>query len=97
MADEEEPRPPDNTQDGIKEEDLDASIEADIQQAGSQDPDAMNLDHTADQDLDADLSGFAARIPAKKDASLREFIGKMDEFAPIVSLALLDSVAPKST
>ena len=30
-----------------------------------------------------------ARIPAKKDASLREFLSKMDEHAPIVRLPLL--------
>lgn len=29
---------------------------------------------------------FEPRIPAKKDATLREFMGKMDEFAPIVRL-----------
>ena len=28
-----------------------------------------------------------ARIPAKKDASLREFLGKMDDYAPIVRLS----------
>lgn len=29
-------------------------------------------------------AGLEARIPTKKDASLREFLGKMDDFAPIV-------------
>jgi len=27
-----------------------------------------------------------SRIPAKKDATLREFLGKMDDYAPIVSI-----------
>ena len=93
MAEEEE-RKPENIHDDVKEEELDASIEADIRQAEPQDPDAMNLDQSANQELDADLSGFAARIPAKKDASLREFLGKMDEYAPIVSLTFLCNIAP---
>lgn len=29
---------------------------------------------------------FEPRIPAKKDATLKEFLGKMDEYAPIVYL-----------
>ncbi len=29
------------------------------------------------------------RIPTKKDATLREFLGKMDDYAPIVRLPLL--------
>jgi len=28
-----------------------------------------------------------SRIPAKKDATLREFLGKMDDYAPIVRIA----------
>ena len=97
MADGDEPRPPGNNDGDVKEEELDASIEADIRETEPQDPDAMNLDHTANQDPDAEISGYAARIPAKKDANLREFLGKMDEFAPIVSLAWQSSVVPKFT
>lgn len=29
-------------------------------------------------------AAFEPRIPAKKDATLREFLGKMDDYAPIV-------------
>lgn len=34
----------------------------------------------------ADAPETEARIPQKKDATLREFLGKMDEYAPIVRL-----------
>lgn len=33
-------------------------------------------------------AGLEARIPTKKDASLREFLGKMDDYAPIVLLPI---------
>ena len=94
MADDEVSRTVGNNEANEKVEELDASIEADIKKP--QDPDIMNIDgaNDANADLDAELSGFAARIPAKKDASLREFIGKMDEFAPIVSLSYPTALAP---
>lgn len=70
----------------------DASVEANEEQ-----PDAMNLDGTNDAEPTA-VNGvsdttvaFEARIPAKKDATLREFLGKMDEYAPIVSCTRLRS------
>lgn len=53
--------------------------------------DSMNLDGSADQlpaSLQADNAVPAdeveARIPQKKDATLKEFLGKMDDYAPIV-------------
>ena len=68
---------------------LDPSIEAEISQDPTL-PDAMNLDGANDTEP-ATRNGVAeptasleARIPAKKDATLREFLGKMDEYAPIV-------------
>jgi transcription initiation factor TFIID subunit 10 len=68
---------------------LDPSIEAEISQDPTL-PDAMNLDGANDTEL-ATRNGVVeptvpleARIPAKKDATLREFLGKMDEYAPIV-------------
>jgi transcription initiation factor TFIID subunit 10 len=78
-----------NTADS-REEDLDASIEADI----SQEPlnqDSMDVDAKV-EGLNAASSTVAAeipamtdpRIPAKKDASLREFLNNMDDYAPIV-------------
>ena len=70
-------------------EDLDPSVENEINHDATQD-DAMNLDG-ANDDAPA-VNGaaeapaaFEQRIPAKKDATLREFLGKMDEYAPIVS------------
>lgn len=56
--------------------------------------DTMNLDGSADSNqlpasLQADAPTAAdeveARIPQKKDATLKEFLGKMDDYAPIVS------------
>ncbi|KAK5003427.1 hypothetical protein LTR16_006458 [Cryomyces antarcticus] len=47
-----------------------------------------NLDGALDTASDHDMAGTAhapePRIPAKKDASLREFLGKMDDYAPII-------------
>ena len=34
---------------------------------------------------------FESRIPAKKDITLREFLGKMDDYAPIVRFSLLST------
>lgn len=61
-------------------------------------PDAMNLDGSNDMDgqqapgapgaPDGIMAGAPPaselRIPTKKDASLREFLSKMDDYAPIV-------------
>lgn len=79
---------------------LDAQIEAEIeggeqQQGTTQDtePDGEPANTsggagaTAGNIDEAQHEGpLEARIPAKKDASLREFLGKMDDYAPIVSL-----------
>lgn len=71
-------------------EDIDAQLDANINSNAAQ-PDPMNLDGGNDahpaaangvvQDAATTLE---ARIPAKKDATLREFLGKMDDYAPIV-------------
>jgi len=37
-----------------------------------------------------------ARIPAKKDATLREFLSKMDDYAPIVCRLYLDPTLRKT-
>jgi transcription initiation factor TFIID subunit 10 len=69
----------------LKEEEIDASIEADIN-PNPPDPDAMNIDGR--DDIDNSGLGVAPanepKIPTKKDASLREFLNKMDDYAPIV-------------
>jgi transcription initiation factor TFIID subunit 10 len=69
-------------------DELDPTVEEEINHDAVQ-ADAMNLDGAADAEpavngiTDA-AQTFEARIPAKKDATLREFLGKMDDYAPIV-------------
>ena len=77
----EQPVPPE-TDSAIKPDpDIDASIEQDID---------MNADQAAaganpDEGAAAALDPLAAEPPpSKKETSLREFLGKMDEYAPIV-------------
>jgi hypothetical protein len=81
------PQPPDSNME-VNEE-LDPAVEEEINHDATQ-ADTMNIDGAADAEpavngiTDA-AQTFEARIPAKKDATLREFLGKMDEYAPIVS------------
>ncbi|KAL1622841.1 Transcription initiation factor TFIID subunit 10 [Diplodia seriata] len=105
-----------NTNPEVKQEELDASISAEIASTDPNQADAMNLDGATDMDghnnntssgsannasaPGASGSGGLApgqdpnmiagapppselRIPTKKDASLREFLSKMDDYAPI--------------
>jgi len=70
-----------------QEKDIDASIEADINMSGTSHPNAMNLDVSGDLDPTSapELDRVApAPDSQKKDASLREFLNKMDDYAPIV-------------
>lgn len=73
---------PESTDATVKNEpDLDASIEQDID---------MNADPSsganADESDAAHLESIApAAPPSKKETSLREFLSKMDDYAPIVS------------
>lgn len=70
-------------------DDIDRSIDAELNPDGTQ-ADAMNLDGANDRDASGSngmAPGGAAleqRISAKKDATLREFLSKMDDYAPIV-------------
>ncbi|KAL1642359.1 Transcription initiation factor TFIID subunit 10 [Diplodia intermedia] len=106
-----------NTNPEVKQEELDASISAEIASTDPNQADAMNLDGATDMDghnnntssgsannasaPGASGSGGLApgqdpnmiagapppselRIPTKKDASLREFLSKMDDYAPII-------------
>jgi transcription initiation factor TFIID subunit 10 len=69
-----------------REEDLDPTQEVDTSAETTQ-LDSMNLDGAADlrpAEEDEVNRPVEARIPAKKDATLREFLGKMDDYAPIV-------------
>lgn len=84
--------PPDSTME-VNEE-LDPTVEEEINHDATQ-ADAMNLDGAADAEpavngLTDTAQTFEARIPAKKDATLREFLGKMDEYAPIVRCSVYD-------
>jgi transcription initiation factor TFIID subunit 10 len=71
-------------------DELDQSVENEINHDATQ-ADAMNLDGANDDapnGVPEPATTFEQRIPAKKDATLREFLGKMDEYAPIVSTRL---------
>ena len=89
MADDESITMNDGNQANVNEEELDAVVDEEVENAEPKKFDTMNIDGANDEknDLDAEMSGYAARIPAKKDASLREFLGKMDEYAPIVRIS----------
>lgn len=84
-------QPPPNADTEIMD-DLDATVDTEINPENNPQPDAMNLDGANETEA-PQRNGVAtehpieARIPAKKDATLREFLSKMDEFAPIVCLA----------
>ncbi|EMD61520.1 hypothetical protein GGP41_004122 [Bipolaris sorokiniana] len=72
-------------------DELDRTVDDEIKQDATQlEADAMNLDGANDTEPSAingaadPVTSFEARIPAKKDATLREFLGKMDEYAPII-------------
>ncbi|KAJ5875804.1 Transcription initiation factor TFIID 23-30kDa subunit [Penicillium soppii] len=75
------PQPPQNgsekpSEETIKTEpDLDASIEQDVEM----NPDPQNTDDAPGIDPMA-----PAPTPSKKETSLREFLGKMDDYAPII-------------
>lgn len=67
---------PIKTEPNVPDADLDADLD-------------MNLDPNAQTNADAenpelDTSLPQSREPTRKDISLREFLGKMDDYAPIV-------------
>ncbi|PNS18914.1 hypothetical protein CAC42_5453 [Sphaceloma murrayae] len=68
-------------------DDFEASLEAELKPAAEAgDPSAMNVDSgdAVENPLDKELPHIESRLPAKKDASLREFLSKMDDYAPII-------------
>ncbi|KAF2739869.1 transcription initiation factor IID, TAF10 subunit [Polyplosphaeria fusca] len=82
-------QPPTNpSMDAVDE--LDASIETEVTaNASATQPDPMNLDGANDSAMTQNglaeaPSSMEARVPVKKDATLREFLGKMDDYAPII-------------
>ena len=79
-------------QDSAPATDFEASLDADINPPNEDSTQAMNLDGANDAAGDASsksLPTIETRIPAKKDASLREFLSQMDDYAPIVRYSTL--------
>ncbi|KAI9726764.1 MAG: hypothetical protein M1828_000620 [Chrysothrix sp. TS-e1954] len=73
--------PRDDPQSQLTQAQVDGGGELDA--AGGGDP-------TATQQPRSDPPEVEARIPQKKDATLREFLGKMDDCAPIIPDAVVD-------
>lgn len=49
---------------------------------------AASQDNLQGQQQEAAAPAAEPKLPTRKDASLKEFISKMDDYAPIVSLTL---------
>jgi len=88
-----EPPPPSqiHLQLQTQEDDIDASLEADIDMTTAAPPTILPLDGATDLDIPSSSSDphptantSDPRVPSKKDASLRDFLSKMDDYAPIV-------------
>ncbi len=71
-----------------REEESDVAIDAGIHPDAATQADSKTLDGANDPNSADDIDGVPEvvepRIPAKKDATLREFLNKMDDHAPIV-------------
>ncbi|KAL9063231.1 MAG: hypothetical protein Q9157_008346, partial [Trypethelium eluteriae] len=92
MADTEMQNSTSATKPDLGDEEIDASIDQEVNANVPLDPDATGalsvpdgVDANLDTEVDAtaEAPAFEARISAKKDISLREFLPKMDEYAPI--------------
>lgn len=73
------------------EQDIDMNVDENAAAAGGNDAEAMDAmgNPVHDEALPTSVDALAAAAaPSKKETSLREFLGKMDEYAPIVSLHL---------
>ena len=71
---------------------LGVSQDADLEMAELENPHPMGLDSSGDGEitgpnLDTDAPAADTKPPSKKDTSLREFLDKMDDYAPIVGRA----------
>ncbi|MCJ1298664.1 hypothetical protein MMC08_001454 [Hypocenomyce scalaris] len=83
-----DPDPDPYPQDPVAEDDIDAPVEdadmdIDMTAAPDQAPPGANFDSN-NNPLDSLDPPPDPRIPTRKDMSLREFLGKMDEYAPII-------------
>jgi transcription initiation factor TFIID subunit 10 len=59
----------------------------------SPDPDALVPSNKPDEEVNPVAPGPEPKEPTRKDASLKEFLAKMDDYAPIVGLSLHPRVA----
>jgi transcription initiation factor TFIID subunit 10 len=80
------------------DDELDASIQADIDMSGAGNSNPMGFDGAGDgrppvPSVEPATTTAEPRLPTKKDANLREFLGKMDDYAPIVSFCSAPSIA----
>jgi transcription initiation factor TFIID subunit 10 len=76
-----------------RDEEMDVEIDEAIIKEEATQPSSLGLDGTNEEppamstgEPTLEQQAQEARIPAKKDANLREFLGKMDDYAPIVRL-----------
>lgn len=70
------------------EQDIDMNVDENAATAGGTDAEATDAvgNPVQDEALPTSVDALAAAAaPSKKETSLREFLGKMDEYAPIVS------------
>lgn len=83
-------------QDDLEGDDIDAAVEQDINMnvsgntapggdAGGNAPNGTASLPTGIEAPGNPVAAFAGAPPTKKESSLREFLSKMDEYAPIVS------------
>ena len=90
---------PDATADEIMPDTFDASIEEDIKPPTDTLDTSMLLDSAMSPQanpLEKHVHTAESRLSAKKDATLREFLSKMDDYAPIVSTLHLDTHTPST-
>ena len=75
------------TQQDTQQEDVQTSLDTDMTAPPNEDTSAsqgINLDGANDAHPEHDIPTLETRLPVKKDVALREFMSKMDDYAPIV-------------